>query len=291
MDNLRGILLMVISMFCFAVEDLFVKQVSTAIPVSQIVVTLGFAGFVVFSVIAMRRGDNLFDRAFLSPPVIWRSIGEALGTIGFVCAIAFTPLTSASAIFQAMPLVVTLGAALFLGETVGWRRWSAIGMGFVGVLIIIRPGFDGFEPLSLFAVLASVGLGARDVTTRVVPKRVSSVLLAAWGFLVLVPTGLAMMLFTDPFVIPESRDMLKLGAAIFMGILGYYAITAAMRVGEVAAVTPFRYTRLLFALIFGMAVFGERPDIWTLIGAAIVIASGLYSLAREAQMHRRALSR
>lgn len=291
MENLRGILLMVAAMFCFAVEDLFVKQLAANLPVSEIIFLLGLGGFLVFSILAVRRGDNLFDPAFLSRAVVSRSIGEGLGTLGFVCAIAFTPLTSASAIFQVMPLVVTLGAALFLRETVGWRRWSAILIGFIGVLIIIRPGFEGFEPLSLFAVLASIGLSARDVATRVVPVRISSVLLAAWGFLVLVPTGVIMMFFTAPFVVPDPGDSLRLMVGVTMGILGYYAITAAMRIGEVSAVTPFRYSRLLFALFFGVTIFDERPDTWTLIGAAIVIGSGLYSLAREEHLRRRALSR
>ncbi len=287
MENLRGSVLMVLAMAGFALEDMFIKRLAGAMPVGQIIMVLGLGGAVIFAAICLGQGRRLFSRDLLARPVILRNTGEMAGTMCFVTAIALTPLSSASAILQATPLAVTLGAALFLGEPVGWRRWSAILVGFAGVLMVVRPGLEGFAPASLFAVGAVVGLAARDLATRAVPAAISSMQLSAYAFATLVPTGAILLAFGDGPVVPEGVQMRDLGLALACGVGAYYAIVAAMRVGEVAVVTPFRYTRLVFALGIGMLVFAERPDTWTLIGAAVIVASGLYTLMREARMGRR----
>ncbi len=284
MDNLRGSVLMIAAMAGFALEDMFIKLVSGALPVGQILVTLGLGGGFLFAVATLMRGERLWSRVLLTRPVLLRNLGELIGTIGYVTAITLTPLSSVSAILQATPLAVTLGAALFFGAEVGWRRWSAITVGFIGVLMIIRPGLAGFQPESLFAVVGVIGLAIRDLATRAMPRTVSTMQLSTYGFLTVVPAGLVLMAIGSPPVQPDPTDMLRLIGAIFIGAAGYYAITAAMRVGEIAVVTPFRYTRLLFALMIGIVVFGERPDGWTLAGSAVVILSGLYTLWRERRM-------
>lgn len=287
MDNTRGILLMVAAMAGFAIEDMFIKSVAEVMPIGQILIALGAGGALAFALVARRNGDPLLSRDLLCAPVILRNLAEIIGTIGFVTAIALTPLSSASAIIQATPLVVTLGAALFLGADVGWRRWSAIIVGLIGVLIIIRPGLSGFEPASLFAVQAVIGLAVRDLATRAVPPGISSVKLSAYGFAMLIPTGsLLLLVMKQPMVTPTPGVAAALCAGVLVGVFAYYAITAAMRIGEIAVVTPFRYTRLIFALIIGVTVFNERPDGWTLFGAAIIIGSGLYTLMRERRVPR-----
>lgn len=280
-DNLRGILLMIVAMAGFAVEDTLIKRMSDDLPIGQILAVLGFAGAVVFTLMARRRGAYFWSRDALHGAVLLRNGGELVGTLGYVTALALVPLSTASAILQATPLIVTLGAAVFLGAAVGWRRWSAVATGFVGVLLIIRPGMDGFEPAALFALQGAVGLAIRDVATRRVPDHISTMQLSAWAFATLVPAGLALLWLGAPPQIPDALTSTELAGALIMGVVGYYALTAAMRVGEIAVVTPFRYTRLVFALAIGAVVFGERPDGLTLIGAAIVIASGLYTLHRE----------
>ncbi len=286
MDNLRGAILMVLAMFGFAIEDSFIKMMGNALPVGQILLLLGIGGSVVFGVIVLIQGRALFERAMLSGPVLTRGLGEIIGTMCFISAIVFTPLSTASAILQATPLVVTLGAALFLGETVGWRRWSAIGVGFIGVLMIIRPGFEGFSPLSLFALGGVFGLAARDVATRKVAPYLSTMQLSFLGFLVLVPAGLMMLPISGRSLVAMDFDIIILMiAALIIGIFAYYAIVAAMRIGEVSFVSPFRYTRLIFALIIGVFFFHERPDLYTLLGAAIIVSSGIYTVLRE-RKHR-----
>lgn len=286
-ENARAILFMVIAMALFAVEDMFIKLLAGAIPLGQILVLLGVGGTVIFGAIALSQGDRLVSRDLLAPSVMLRMLGEALGTIGFATAIALTPITTATAIFQAMPLAVTLGAALFLGESVGWRRWTAIGAGFVGVLVVIRPGTAGFEPLSFFAVLAVFGLGLRDLATRVTPKSITSRQLSAYSFVATIPAGLVWNLVAGAeWVALSPPEWGTVALAQGVGVMAYAALVLATRTGEVAVIAPFRYSRIVFAMIVGTLVFGERPDLSTLVGTAIIVASGLYTLWRETALAR-----
>src|SRR6056297_4057215 len=204
MENLRGSILMVLAMAGFALEDMFIKRLADTLPVGQIIIFLGFGGALIFGAITMAQGRRLWSRDLLSRPVLLRNFGEIVGTLGFVTAIALTPLSSASAILQATPLAVTLGAALFLGEAVGWRRWSAILVGFLGVLMVIRPGLEGFLPASLFAVQAVIGLAIRDLATRAVPASVSSMQLSSYGFATVVPAGAILLVITGAPVAPDA---------------------------------------------------------------------------------------
>lgn len=285
MDNLRGATLMVLAMLGFALEDMFIKFLADAVPVGQIILMLGIGGGIAFGAVVRLQGRALFTQEMLCLPIVLRALGEMVGTIAFITAFVLTSLSSASAILQATPLAVTLGAALFLGEAVGWRRWSAIMVGFCGVLLIIRPGLDSFEVLSLLAVLAVVMLALRDLATRVAPRSISSMQLSFLGFIVLVPAGLALMGASGtPFVGLNGTAVLHFGGALTVGLFSYYALVAAVRVGEVSFVTPFRYARLLFALVVGILVFGETPDALTLAGAAIIVASGIYTVWRERRL-------
>ncbi len=281
MENFRGILLMVASMAGFALADMFIKGVTHAVPVGLVLLVLGIGGTVIFSLLALARGESPFGRDLFSPLIMLRNLGEILGTFGFVTAIALTPLASASAIIQAMPLAVTLGAALFMGEPVGWRRWSAIMIGFAGVLMVIRPGLEGFQPASLFAVLAVIGLSLRDLTTRAAPATISPLRLSVYGFATLIPSSLVLLAFDPITQAPTLAQWGALLSALALDAAGYFALTLAMRMGDVAVVTPFRYSRLLFAIAIGMVVFAEQPDFWTITGSAVIVGSGLYTLMRQ----------
>ena len=282
MENLRGAGLMVLAMLLFALEDMLIKLMASSLPIGQIVGMLGVGSAALIAVGLRLQGQALFTKQMLTPPIVLRAIGELVGTIGFVSAIALIPLSTASAILQATPLFVTLGAALFLQEQVGWRRWTAICVGFMGVLLIIRPGLDGFTWESLFALQGVVGLGLRDLATRRVPRSTSSLQLSFWAFLVLIPaSGLMMWANGETLTAPDPGGLTYFIIAIFIGIGGYYAIVSAMREGDISFVSPFRYSRILFALVIGVVVFSERPDALTLTGATIIVGSGLYTLFRE----------
>ena len=284
MENLRAIALMVLSMAGFAIEDMLIKIIALEMPTGQFLMLIGAGGALIFTLMAWRQGQAVLSADFLRPTIIIRNLGEVIGTLGFVTALVLTPLSSASAILQATPLAVTLGAALFLREAVGWRRWSAILIGFCGVVVVIRPGLEGFEPASLFAVLGVIGLATRDVATRATPATISSLVLSAHGFGMLVPAGAFLLWISGGAVAPSAQGYGLLFAALIIGVSAYYALTLSMRLGDVAVVTPFRYVRLVFALFIGVTVFHEQPDAWTLGGAAIIILSGLYTFFRERQL-------
>ena len=278
---------MVAAMLFFALEDVLLKQLSSTLPIGQVVALAGMGGGLIFSLIAWRTRQPLLSPALLTRPVLLRNATEAIGSAAFITALALATLSEVSAILQATPLAMTLGAALFLGETVGWRRWTAIAVGFAGVLLIIQPGMVSFTPASFLAVLTVALLATRDLCSRAVPAEVSSVQLAAWGFLSLVPAGLVVLLIggAAPMVMSASQ-LLRMGCVFIVGSLGYYAIVAATRTGDVSAVVPFRYTRLVFALVLAHFVFDERPDALMLAGAAVVVGTGLYTIWRTALVAR-----
>lgn len=280
-DNQRGALLMTASMAGFAVEDAFLKAAARLMPLGQVLILMGLAGVLVFATMAVRKGEPVLPRAFVAPAMLARSAFEVTGRLFHALAIALTPLSTTSAILQATPLVVVAAAALIFGETVGWRRWLAIVVGFAGVLVILRPGLAGFSMLSLLAVAGLLGFAGRDLATRAAPKGLSNRQLGILGFAVLATAGAIILAETGGAMVPGPRALLLTAGASVFGILGYHALTGAMRTGDVSAVTPFRYTRLIFALILAMVLFGERPDHLTLIGAALIVASGVFTLTQS----------
>ncbi|NOE32616.1 MULTISPECIES: DMT family transporter [unclassified Ruegeria] len=285
MNNVNGILLLIGSMAAFALEDMFIKVLSVSVPTGQIMVFLGVVCTLVFAALSVASRKRVFD------PMAWkllplaRAATEGIGAVTFVTALSLIDLSTVAAVFQVLPLAVTMGAAMFLGEHVGWRRWSAIGVGFVGVLMIIRPGFQGFQPESLFVILSVLAIAARDLITRKLDARVASTVVAMQAFIaVALAGGLLMAISGASFVPLQDGQSLPYLGAVGSGVIGYYGIVTAMRVGEASALMPFRYTRLVFSIVAGMLVFGERPDALTLAGATLIIGSGLYTFVRERRL-------
>lgn len=276
--NLRGSLFMAASMAGFAVEDSFIKAAAAEVPLGQILIFMGLAGIGFFSARAAQAGDVPVPRAALSRTMALRSAFEVAGRLFYALAIALTPISVASAILQATPLVVVLGAAVLFGERVGTARWLAILAGFVGVLVILRPGLAGFDALSLLALAGMLGFAGRDLATRAAPPALSNAQLGVAGFAMLGLSGIVILVAQGGVALPSAHGWLLMCGAAGFGIFGYAALTVAMRTGEVSAVTPLRYTRLVFAMLLGALVFQERPDGMTLIGAAIIVSCGLFIL-------------
>lgn len=281
MENLRGIAFMLVAMVFFSIADMFIKFTNGRLPTGEVIFALGIGGSLFFVIWTRIRGEVFWSPDILHPAVLLRNLGEIIGTLGFVTALLLIPFSSASAILQATPLAVTLGAALFMGEAVGWRRWSAILIGFFGVILIIQPGTEAFEVNSLFAVLGMAGLTIRDLSMRAVPSRISTVRLSAYGFITLLITGAIFSFVTTPMVMPSSGDVALMVATNIFAIVGVYAITSAMRTGEVSVVAPFRYSRIVFAFAIGFFAFGESFNLAMILGVVIVVGSGLYTFARE----------
>ena len=287
MDNRRGIILMVTAMAAFAVEDAFIKIAAERLPTGQILSLIGLPGLVFYILLLRRKGAPILTRDALHRQALLRLAGELVGSACFITALAVVPLAMASAILQAAPLAITAAAAIFLAEPVGWRRWSAVTVGFLGVLLIVRPGSEGFVPASLLVVVAVCALVLRDLSTRRVPAHISSLQLSAWVYVALVPFGILLDLaLGHSWRWPDPRIAAALAGAMIVGIIAYWSVTEAMRGGELSVVAPFRYTRLIFTLSIAVIFLGERPDVWTLAGAAVIIVTGLYTLSRERMARR-----
>jgi len=284
MENLRGILFMILAMAGFALEDLFIKLLSSHLPVSQILIILGFSGTAVFLIIALLIHAPILHRDLLNRPVIIRTFCELFAALFFVSAIALTPLSSATSILMAAPLMVTIGAAVFFGEKVGWRRWTAVIVGFCGVLLILRPGFDSFMPASLLAVISTLFLAVRDLATRAMRLEVSTTTVSMYAFFACGISGFIAMPFYSAMVIPSSIEIMYFASGTLVGVLGYYAVVLATRKGDVSVISPFRYSRLVFAMLLAIIILSERPDILTLSGAVIIVLSGVYTFVRESRL-------
>ncbi|RYH08542.1 DMT family transporter [Tropicimonas sp. IMCC6043] len=280
-DNLVGAGFMVAAMAGFALEDMLLKSASAQMPVGQVIALFGLFGTIGFAALSLLRSEPVLHPAMLAPSMVLRAGFECCGRLFYTLAIALTPLSTASAILQATPLVVVAGAAMVFRERVGAGRWLAICAGFGGVLLILRPGATGFDATAVVAILGMAGFAGRDLATRAAPRSLSFAQIGLCGFSVLVPTGLLLLAVTGGAAVPATSAVLSLLAGTGFGIAAYSALTQAMRVGEVSAVTPFRYTRLIFGVGLGIAVFGERPGIMTWGGAAIILASGLYIMLRR----------
>ncbi len=280
-SNVIGALWMVAAMIGFAVEDMFLKVASATVPIGQVLVIFGAGGALLFAIAARVLGAPLGNPQILSRPMIVRACFEVFGRLFYVLAIALSTLSSATAILQATPIVVVAGAAVFFGEKVGIRRWAAIFVGLIGVMIVLRPTASSFDVFSVFAVLGMLGFAGRDLATRAAPVSLTTSVLGFYGFLAIIVAGLLYSVWNGvPFVIPNLTATGALGGAIVWGVLAYSGLMMAMRVGEVSVVTPFRYSRLLVGLGFGVLVFNETLDTATLLGCGLIVASGLYILAR-----------
>lgn len=279
--NLVGALWMVLAMILFAIEDALLKQAASSLPVGQAMMTLGLGGAVLFAGHLLINGEGLYHPDVLSRPMRFRVLFEVFGRLFYVLAIALAPLSSATVILQATPLVVVGAAAVLFGEKVGWRRWVAILIGLCGVLVILRPTGDSFTMLSVLAVLGMLGFAGRDLASRMAPATLNTSMLGLYGFLSLAFAGLLYQIWAgQPLMRPATADLPFLGLVVAVGVCAYSSLMKAMRTGEVSAVTPFRYSRLLFGVGIGVVFFDEGFDRYMGLGSCLIVLSGLFILWR-----------
>ena len=268
---------MIASMAAFAIEDAFLKTVTKQLPVGQVLMMFGAAGLCVFALMARRAGASIFQAQVLTKNMLFRAIFEFFGRLFYVLAIALTPMSSATAILQSAPLFVVLGARIFLREKVDAKTWIAIFLGLFGVLIILRPSATDFSLLSLLALIGTLGFVGRDLFSRTAPSSLTKEVLGFYGFTTMMIAGACYAVWDGkPFVSLQAQQFLMLAAALLAGVFAYTALMTAMRTGSIGAVTPYRYSRLLFGISIGVIVFGEQLDAPMLLGCAIVIGAGLF---------------
>jgi len=288
-ENLQGSFFMVLAMAGFTINDLIVKSLGATLDLGQTLFMRGcFATFGVFLLAIYLKQFRDFH-LLLNRAILFRSAAEAVATLCFVYAVFNIPIANVSAIFQALPLALTLAAAVVLKEKIGARRLSAIVIGFIGVLIIVRPGLEGFSVYSVLVLIAVAASVVRDITTRGIPRKIPGMMITLSTAIIVTLTGLVLSLF-QPWQPVTGRELsLLAGTSVFL-IVGYFFVVTAMRTGEVGFVTPFRYSVLLFSILGGYLFFDERPDGYTLLGAAIIVASGIYMLYRERIVRRQAIT-
>ena len=278
-ENFLGSFLMVVAMATFAVEDSVIKLVSSVLPVGQILFLLGVGGALSFSGLALILRKEIFSYGVFTRPMHFRVISEVTGRVFYSSALALTPLASSTMILQATPLVVVIGAAVLFKEKVSALRWAAVLLGFFGVLIIIDPSSDSFSFLSILAVLGMLGFAGRDLASRVVPKSLNILALGFHGFMSIALSGIVLTLFcNEPIIWPDSNSWLYLLLGVFLGTIGYSALISAMRIGEVSAITPFRYSRIIFGMAIGMFFFGENITLTATLGCGLIVLSSFVVL-------------
>ncbi|MFW2587472.1 DMT family transporter [Sagittula sp. SSi028] len=287
---LRAILLMILSMALLSGSDAFFKLATSTAPVGQAMALVSLGGTLLFIALSRARGVTLITRDALHPMMLLRNGFEMIAAIGLVTGIANVSLPVFAAIMQTGPLVVTIGAALFLKEHIGPRRWAAVAAGILGMLLVIRPWSSAFTGWELFAVIGVTALSCRDLVTRLSPPHIPALAISTWGFAVPLPAGLALWWASDAPSDWSTGALWAIGGAVVVTALGYLAITTAMRMAPASVVAPFRYARLVFTTSLGMLFFGDRPDAMTYLGAAIILVAGLYTFFREHVLARSARS-
>jgi drug/metabolite transporter (DMT)-like permease len=286
-ENLRGILSISAGNLLFLVNDALIKLANREMPLGEILFVRGLFATALLTPLVIVTGAHRSLASAVNQAVLWRTVAEITSAIFYILALFHIPIANANAILQVIPLVVTAGAAIFLGEAVGWRRWSAIAFGFAGVLVVIRPGLAGFDAYSVLVLVAVFLIALRDLTTRIMPRGIPALLIALITAITVCLSGPIFALFAaEHWVAPDATSAaLSAGAAVFL-IGGYLTAIDFMRHGDIAVVAPFRYTVILWAILAGYIVWREVPDLAMIVGSAIVIASGVYTLHRERRIAR-----
>lgn len=284
-ENARGILSMLAAMFLFITNDMLVKLASEHLPTMQIIFLRGSMALVLVAIAAYATGA--LDRIPRTGGRILglRTIGEIGGTLFYLTALFHMPIANATAILQAMPIVMTLVSALFLGEIVRWRRWAAVVVGFLGMLLVVQPGTAGFDFYALLAVLSLGFAVLRDFCSRYLPREMPSLFVSVFAMAAVTTVGGVLMLM-EPWE-PVSLEVFAYlaGSAVFLSG-AFFFIIEAMRHGEVSVVTPFRYSILIVAIAYGYLIWGNLPDLLATFGIVLIVGSGLYVFYRERQVHR-----
>ena len=287
-ENLTGAGLMALSMLSFVSNDALMKALFADMSIYQAIFLRGVLTVPLIAVLAWHQGTLIVRVAARDRLLVALRVSAEVGaTIGFLTALKYMPLANVTAILQALPLTVTMAAALFLGEAVGWRRWMAILIGLVGVIIIIRPGMQGFSVYSIWALAAVGCVTLREIVTRKLSSDLPSLPVALATAIAIALLGAVMLPAVEWAPVSPGNWALVLGASVAI-IGGYLFSVMTMRIGDIGFVAPFRYTAMVWAIALGLLMFGELPDMATSIGTGIVIATGLYSLHRERRIRRTA---
>ncbi len=286
-ENVRGIVTLSACNLLFLINDTLIKLANEGMPLSEILFFRGLMATILIIPLVVMSGAHKEITLLRNWPVFWRTVAEIFAAATYLLALFQIPIANANTIAQVVPLMVTAAGAIFFGEAVGARRWSAIVVGFIGVIIVVRPGLEGFNAYGLLAVAAAFFITLRDITTRMMPRGLSAILVAlVTGAAVGLSAPLLALLLGETWVMPSVKDLGLIFAAVFFLIGGYLTAVEFMRHGDISVVAPFRYTVIIWAILIGFIVWHEVPDWPMLIGTAVIAASGIYTFRRERNLAR-----
>ena len=285
-DVFRGSLYMALAMLAFIANDAIIKHVGQTMPTGQLLLVRGCLVIVIIAVVCKIQGVLGNYTLISSKPVLLRAVSDLVTTVLFINALLNLPLANANTVLLAAPFVVIVLAALFLGETVGWRRMSAVGVGFVGVLLIVRPGAADFNLYTLFAIGALISVSLRDIFTRRIPAHVPSMIIALANALA-VTAGAAVWAAFEGWIALGTQRIGWLVASALLLAFAYSFMVLTIRTCDVASTAPMRYTVVVWSILFGFLFFGEVPDATALAGILLIVGSGVYAMLREARLRRR----
>jgi len=281
-DNLRGLIYMALAFFIFAAADAQVKVLTQTLHPLQIVWARQSGLLIVVLFLLAVKGPVILRTRHPVLQVLRGGLAVA-SAVFFVFAISYVPLADAIAVSFIAPFMVTVMGAVFLREPVGIRRWSAIGVGFLGTLIIIRPGLGVVHPAMMLVVLAASCFAARQVLSRSLAASDQTATTIAYTAI----SAFAVLSLAVPFVwtTPETTlEILLLVSAAVLAAMGELLVIKALEIALAVVVAPVHYTLIIWATLYGWLIFGQLPDKWTTIGALIILATGLYVLNRERQL-------
>lgn len=278
---------MLTGMATLVINDALFKYVSDHLPTGQMIFIRGVfcVAFIAIFAAMVGHGRNIGQMSvFQNRAAVLRIAAEVIAAALFLSALVHMPISTITALMQSVPVVVTAGSAIILREAVGWRRWAAATVGFIGVLAIIQPGSAGFSAWAILALGAVVCVAVRDLATRRITADVSTLALTFWTAVFAGLFGLVLLPF-EAWLTPSLWDLVFLGGAALALVIAYHAVIVAMRRAPIATVAPFRYSMVIWALIAGAVVWGERPNATSLFGIALVVGAGLYTFYRERKLH------
>jgi drug/metabolite transporter (DMT)-like permease len=283
--NALGIVAILVAMAAFVLSDTTAKLVRVELPVGQVMALRGVVAAGVTGIIVWWTGALGMLRRAYSPAWTLRNLGEVGSALTFLAALAHMPLAAITAITQATPLATTAAGALFLGERVGWRRWTATLAGFLGVLMIVRPGGADFTWWSVVALGTVLCVTLRDIATRRMDRSTPPMLITFVSTAMVMLAGFAIG-YWETWVWPAPHILAMLVASAFLVLAGIYCTVLAVRAAELSQIAPFRYSIILWSILLGWLVWGDVPDGWTTAGIAVVVTAGLYTFVREQYLAR-----
>lgn len=286
-QNRRGVVAMLTAMALFVGNDVLIKLATGHFPVGQAIALRSAFALVASLALVMALGSLSDLRQLSNRRLVIRGVLEALVAVTFISALAKLPIGNINAILQASSIIIVALAAIMRIEVVGWRRWTAIIIGFIGVLFIVRPSTQGFNAYALLALFSAFLVAIRDLVTRGIGRDISSSAITTGTIIMVGLAGLTMKSVEvwQPLVVRETLYLL--GAALFV-TGGNFAIVVAFRAGDVSLVSGFRYSILVFSIIAGVLIWGDWPDMPAMIGSILIVGSGLYAIHRQRLREREA---